>query len=167
MTEFTVLDGPDAKPDEVADFVRLVQQGGAVDENYVRQGIERQGAKIVLAIIDGTVVGVAALKVPLDIYRKGLESEAKSGHLISQNSYPYELGYVAVSQGHEGRGIGKALMDQVLALSEGNGLFATTSDPAMRKSLLPRAGFALVGASWKNKQNEWLQLFTRAASFNA
>lgn len=167
MIEFTVIDGPEATHDDVEDFVRLVQQGGAVDEYYVRQGIRRHGTKAVFARIDGTIVGVAALKIPLKGYRKGIESEAKAGHPIPQDMYPFELGYVAVSHNHGGRGIGKSLVERVLALSNGQGLFATTSHPAMKDKLLPDAGFALVGTSWANEQSERLHLFTFTASPHA
>jgi hypothetical protein len=113
MTEFTVLDGREATLDEIEDFVRLVQQGGAVDGGYVRLGVRRQGAKMVFAKIDGTVVGVAALKVPLKIYRNGLESEAKSGHPLPQGVYPFELGYVTVRNNFGGRGaLGKLWLER-------------------------------------------------------
>lgn len=159
MNQYGVLDGCDATQGELDDFVRLVQQGGAVDEHHVRQGISRKGAKMVLARFEEIVIGVAALKVPLKSYRNGIESEAKSGYPIPQNLYPFELGYVAVSQHHGRQGIGGALVNKVLELSDGSGLFATTSHSAMKDSLLPDAGFKPVGTSWANDQNEKLHLF--------
>ena len=114
---------------------------------------------MVMAITKHAVVGVAALKVPLKSYRDGIESEAKSGYLIPEDKYPFELGYVAVSADHGGKGIGKALVNNVLELADGHGLFATTSHPAMKKSILPTAGLKPVGTSWLNPQNSLLQLF--------
>ena len=163
MIEYAVLDGRDAEQGILDDFVRLVQEGGAINEHYVRDGIRRKGTKMVLARIEEIIVGVAALKVPLKVYRNGIESEAKSGHEISQELYPFELGYVAVSEHHRGDGIGKALVNKVVELSDGHGLFATTSHPAMKESLLPGAGFKPVGTSWANDQNELLQLFIFSA----
>lgn len=163
MIEFAVLDCRDATHGEVYNFVRLVQCGGAVDEHHVRQGVRRKGAKMVFAKIDGIVVGVAALKVPLKSYRDGIESEAKSGHPIPQRLYPFELGYVSVSQRYGGQGIGKALVEKVMEISNGHGLFATTSHPAMKEKILPSAGFSSVGTSWANDQNERLHLFTFTA----
>jgi GNAT superfamily N-acetyltransferase len=160
MIDYAILTSHDATQGEFDDFVRLVRQGGAVDEHYVRQGIQRKGAKIVLARIERIVVGVAALKVPSKRYRNGIESGMKSGHPIPQNEYPYELGYVAVSQLYGGLGIGKVLVAKVLELSDGQGLFATTSHPAMKDNLLPDAGFEPVGTSWANDQNKMLRLFT-------
>jgi GNAT superfamily N-acetyltransferase len=94
-----------------------VQEGSAVDGHFVRQGIRRKGAKMLLARIDGIVVGVAALKVPLKGYRNEIERKAKAGHPIPQALYPFELGYVVVSQHHEGQGIGRELVGKVLELA--------------------------------------------------
>lgn len=159
MIEFAVLGSPDSTQQDIDDFVRLVREGEAVAEHYVRQGIRRKGAKMVLARIEGQVVGVAALKIPLKTYRDGIASAAKSGHPIPEGKYPFELGYVAVRADQQGKGIGNALVASVMDLSGGHGLFATTSHPAMKKSILPRAGFQPVGTPWVNVQNESLQLF--------
>lgn len=159
MIEYAVFDGGDAEQVLVDEFVRLVQEGGAVDENFVRNGIRRQGARMVVASIDDKVVGVAARKVPLERYRSGIESETKAGYAIPQELYPFELGYVVVPKRHRGQGIGEALVNRVLQISDGHGLFATTGHLAMKDHLLPRAGFELVGTSWKNDQNEDLHLF--------
>ena len=159
MTDYTALDGKDAGPHEVCEFVRLVTHGGAVKERYVRQGIARDGAKLVFARIDNTVVGVAALKVPAENYRSGIELSAKSGHPLPADQYPFELGYVAVPEAYSGRGIAGALIEKVIELSAGHSLFATTSSPAMMNALLPRAGFKQVGTSWFNDDEERLHLY--------
>jgi len=159
MIQYAVLDGCDAKQGVLDDFVRLVQEGAAVNEHYVRQGIQRKGTKMILARVEDVVVGVAALKVPLKSYRNGIGSDDKSGYAIPQDLYPFELGYVAVPEHHGGRGIGRTLVNKVLELSDGHGLFATTSHPAMKESLLPGAGFEPVGNSWANDRNELLHLF--------
>lgn len=159
MIEYAVHDGCDADHETVEDFVGLVRDGGAVDEHFVRRGVRRTGTKIILARFEGAAVGAAALKVPLKEYRNGIESEAKSGHPIPEDLYPFELGYVAVSKDHGGRGIGRGLVNKVLELSEGHGIFATTSHPAMKENLLPEAGFEALGAPWANAQNQLLHLF--------
>ena len=91
--------------------------------------------------------------------RNGIEHNAKSGHPLPADQYPYELGYVAVSNAHGGRGIASTLITKVVALADGNGLFATTFNPAMREVLLPRAGFERVGTSWLNDDKERLRLY--------
>lgn len=159
MVEYVFLNSANATKQDLDDFVRVVRAGEAVAEHYVRNGIGRKGVKLVFAKVDDTNIGVAALKVPLKTYREGLESSQKSGHSIPVARYPFELGYVAVNSDHAGKGIGRSLVNSVLTLSSGCGLFATTSNPAMQKSILPNVGFIPVGKSWLNAQNESLRLF--------
>ena len=145
MIEYIILNSHDATQGDKADFIRLVTEGGAVDEFYVRQGIERPGAKMVFAKCEDRVVGVAALKVPLRGYRNGIESETKSGHPIPEENYPFELGYVAVDSKSGTKGVGTSLVKEVVKLSDGLGLFATSSHFAMVKKILPRVGFRPMG----------------------
>lgn len=163
MTEYRVLNSEDATKHDVDIFVELVRSGGAVDEHFVRQGVKRPGAKIVFAWSDGQAIGVAALKIPSDQYRSGLESGVKAGHPLAHEDYPYELGYVSVSPDHGKRGIGRKLVDIVLELAEGKGVFATTSNPAMKDGILRPVGFYQTGNVWKNDANETLQLLVRNA----
>ncbi len=159
MVRYDVVDGPGAQPSEIEMFARVVQTGGAVDERYVRLGLRRDGAKLLMARIANEVVGVSALKIPLQTYRAGIESKEKSGYPLPLAQFPYELGYVAVSPDFGGRGIATTLIEKVIEQSDGSGLFATTSNAAMKDTLLPRAGFKRVGASWLNGENERLHLF--------
>lgn len=163
MTEYRVLNIEDVTKHDEDIFVELVRSGGAVDEYFVRQGVNRPGAKIVFAESDGQAIGVAALKIPSDHYRSGLGSGDKAGHPLSHEVYPYELGYVSVSPDHGKRGIGKKLVDIVLELAEGKGIFATTSHPAMKDGILQKVEFFQVGNVWKNDNNETLHLLVRSA----
>lgn len=162
MIEFEVLDGPEATQNRQDEFLQFVTDGGAVEGYYVRQGIDRAGAKLVFAKSDGVTVGVAALKVPSNEYRRGLEE--KSGYQLDQKLYPFELGYVAVPPEHSGRGIAKGLVEQVLALADGDGIFATTSNSAMKCTILPKFGFSQAGSPWKNNQQEELHLMTTSST---
>ena len=137
----------------------MVRAGGAVDEGYVRQGIQRDGAKLVFARIDNEGIGVAALKIPSANYRNGIQRKFKSGYPLPLAQFPFELGYVAVAEAYSGRGIAGTLIDKVVEQSDCHGLFATTSHAAMKETLLPRAGFERVGTSWLNGENERLHLF--------
>lgn len=161
MTKYRNLSGQDATRDEVVSFVELVQSGGAVDEYYVRQGLKRPGAKIVFAEVGCKVVGVAALKIPSEQYRFGLQGAAKADYPLSQNDYPFELGYVSVSPEHSGQGIARKLIKEVLLIAGGKGIFATTSHPAMKNILLPFFRFAPVGKSWINESGDVLHLLVR------
>lgn len=141
--------------------VPLVSSGGAVDEKYVRLGVVRLGAQIIFAEVAGRTVGVAALKVPSVEYRSGLQSATKADYSLPESEYPYELGYVSVSPEHAGKGIAKALVKEVMSLGEGSGIFATTSNPAMKDGVLPSFEFVPAGKTWKNANGDTLALLVR------
>ena len=156
--EYEVLDRTEKSCSETETFVRLVIEGGAVkEEHYVREGLMREGAKIVFAKIGDSIVGVAARKVPSEGYRSGIEGQSKSGYSLPEDIYPFELGYVTVVREHRGLGIAKGLVEQVLVLAEGKGMFATTSNSAMQE-ILSRSGFFSVGNSWTNDWRQELHL---------
>ena len=141
--------GPqEATPQEKSKFVGLVNSREAVAERFVRAGIERQGAKMVFAFFGEKLVGVSALKMPLNSYRMSIGGAAKSGFRLPLNRFPFELGYVAVAAAYERKGLGRQLVAQAVALSGGSGLFATTSNPAMFEKILPQFGFYAVGKAW-------------------
>jgi len=161
MVQYRTLVGATATKEEVDTFVELVGSGGAVDENHVRRGAVRQGAQIIFAEVDGQTVGVAALKVPLVGYRTGLQGAAKADYSLPESQYPYELGYISVSPKHSGQGIAKALVAEVLRLANGNGVFATTSNPTIKKGVLPSFKFVHIGKTWRNGSGDILSLFVR------
>ncbi|MXO49441.1 GNAT family N-acetyltransferase [Erythrobacter vulgaris] len=163
MIQYKSLAGATATREELDTFAELVGSGGAVDENHVRRGAVRPGAQLVFAEGYGQTVGVAALKVPLVGYRSGLQEAAKAGYSLPESEYPYELGYVSVSPNHSGQGIAKALVAEVLRLAAGNGVFATTSNSAMKKGVLPSFKFVPVGKGWRNGSGDILNLFIRTS----
>lgn len=166
MIEYKTLIGAKAKKEEVDTFVELVTSGGAVDEKYVRLGVVRPGAQIIFAEVAGRTAGVAALKVPSVEYRIGLQSVTKADYSLPESDYPYELGYVSVSPEHAGKGIAKALVAEVMSLADGSGIFATTSNPAMKDGVLPPFKFVPVGQTWKNATGDTLGLLVRVSQNN-
>lgn len=158
MTEYIIAAGPSLTDAQVETAVELVKIGGAVKENNVRTGVKRKNAKIVFAMNEGQIIGVAALKDPEASYRKGLESEEKSNYKLPLESYPFELGYVAVSPDHQKNDIGMKLTQKACSLAEGKGMFATTSSTLMKEKVLDRLGFVSVGKPWKNDEGKELYL---------
>ena len=147
-----------ASADEKESFIELVRSREAVQEEFVRAGIERRGALLIFGFVGESLAGVAALKVPSKSYRSGLSRPQKSGYPLPQQHFPFELGYVAVAQDHEGRGLGTDLVREVVEVSGGKGLFATTSNVGMLEHILPRFGFKRVGQSWAGQQSSEPQI---------
>jgi GNAT superfamily N-acetyltransferase len=163
MIKYRDLRSEDLDDNEVETFVRLVSSGGAVNEYFVRQGVKRPGSRFVFAELDGRTVGVAALKIPSNEYRSGLQGATKANVSIPQKDYPFELGYVSVSSEHSGHGIARTMIERVLSLSDGKGIFATTSHPAMKEGLLPSFDFLLFGDAWVNEAGDSLNLLLRTS----
>lgn len=155
--EFVIKCGPELPPSELNVFLGLVKCGGAVDESYVRRGLKRPGAKAVFAMVSGQTVGVAALKVPKDTYRRNIEVE--SGERIPVKTFEFELGYVSVHQNYRRKGLGKSLTERVVSLSS-FGLFSTTGSCSMMR-ILCDSGFSRIGNPWRNDSGQFLHLFVR------
>jgi predicted GNAT family N-acyltransferase len=109
-------------------------------------------------LIDGHIVGVAALKVPVQSYRDSISR--KSGFSIADWKYPLELGYLVVDKSARGQKLSTRLVDAVLDAAGDSGLFATTSSTAVHK-ILPRVGFVVRGNTYKSNDGDELTLYVR------
>ena len=73
---------------------------------------------------NGQLIGVGALKHPLLSYRTRVF--AKAGATTPPDEYRVELGWVAVAKSHQGRGLSRCIIGQLISLAENENLFATT-----------------------------------------
>lgn len=166
MIEIIERDGSEAIPEEKRACIDLITIGGAVEEGHVEAGINRAGVILFLAKDESKIVGVAALKIPNHSYRTRLESIKGSQYSIPAEQFPFELGYVATAPEYTGQGIAKKLttvaVNRFLQCSN-QGIFATTSDEAMLKTILPDVGFKIRGEPWPNENSDGeLRLMTRS-----
>ena len=148
---------------EIGAFIALVRAGGEVSIQGLTERI-RGAAALVFARVDGSVVGVAALKQPQASYRRRISSEC--GAPISATEFPYELGWVYVLPEARGKSYSHLLSHAALAESKGSGVFATsrTDNIAMHRSLA-KVGFVSIGnpfVSGRGKHS--LQVFVRHAA---
>ena len=160
LDEPIVVCPPDKCSDEtIQRILDLICDGGAIPAS--RDTIEKRvlGAKSVVYLKrDGEIVGIAALKVPVQSYRDRIGEE--TGFPIPEQRFPYELGYVVVDASAQGQNLSPKLVDAVLDVAGGKGLFATTSSAAMHK-ILPRAGFVKGGEDYEKDDAEKLTLYVR------
>jgi GNAT superfamily N-acetyltransferase len=151
---------PDELPkDSLTRFVELIRWGGAIpaDPAKVEKRLLKAKALVYLER-GGTIVGIAALKIPIESYRARIGKSA--GFPIPEKDYPYELGYVVVDPSMQGQNLSPRLVNAIVALAAGERLLATTSSAAMHK-VLPRAGFVKSGQGYKNDNGETLTLYVR------
>jgi hypothetical protein len=133
--------------------IELLEKGDAVDPESAR--VELPQASLVAILRDGSaIVGVGAIKRKRPGYATDIS--AKSGFALE--AHWHELGYVVTAPTHGKRGISKAITAKLLAGFSLRPLFATTSSPYMKRTLV-EAGFQQKGADWKGKKGQlslWL-----------
>lgn len=146
--------------DSLARFVELIRGGGAIPGNPSKVEKRLLSAKALVYLQrGGTIVAIAALKIPVESYRVRIGKGA--GFPIPEKEYPYELGYVVVDGSMQGQSLSPKLVNAIVGgLAAGERLFATSSSPAMHK-VLPRAGFVKSGQEYKNGNGEMLTLYVR------
>ena len=141
-------------------MARLVKEGGAV-KGAIGQ-IEGRIANAYLWIIarqGKDIVGVAALKAPQQSYRDKLQRE--TGIELSEEKYPAELGYVAVSEACRGARLSSILMAELMSQPIGrDGVFVTTKRNGFCENALPYLGF-IYRASYQNDDRETVHLLTK------
>lgn len=151
---------PDEMPNDcLTRFVELIRGGGAIpaDQAIVEKRLLK--AKTLVYLKRGaTIVGIAALKVPVESYRARIAES--TGFPVPKEDYPYELGYVVVDPSIQGQNLSSKLVSATVAIAAGERLFATTSSAAMHK-VLPRVGFVKSGQEYVNDKGETLTLYVR------
>lgn len=160
MPELLIKSPADCSNTEIGMFIELVRSGGEVSDQGLAERILR-ATTIVFIRADGEVKGVAALKQPQSSYRRRVSSE--SGAMLSETEFPYELGWVFVSQGARGQGLSLLLSQASIAASKGAGIFATsrTDNIAMHRSL-EKVGFMSVGKPYvSGRRKHSLLVFVR------
>ncbi len=148
---------------EVGALIAFIRAGGEVANHGLTDRIS--GARsLVFAHLDGRLVGVSALKLPVPSYRRRVSSS--SGVALSPGNFPYELGWVYVQPMARGKGLALALSRAALNAAQDHGVFATsrTDNEAMHRTLA-RLGFALAGSSFPSgRKAHEIQVFVRHAA---
>jgi predicted GNAT family N-acyltransferase len=144
------------KPGELSDeelkaCVSIIKDAGAVDVNLEKL---RRAQLLAVARKSNEIVGVGSIKrVRVDY----------ASRIATRSGFPFpvetpELGYVAVSEQHRGQGLSHRLVGVLLAGLQ-SGLFATTYDERMKKTLAG-AGFVQKGGEWSGREHQlslWLK----------
>src|SRR5467141_2979867 len=99
MEEITAKEAGAFSEAEHQDFLRLVREGGEVGDAVLESNV-RNAKCLVFLRSASALSGIAALKKPRQSYRQRIGTE--TGVEISAASYPYELGYVFITEGQRG-----------------------------------------------------------------
>jgi GNAT superfamily N-acetyltransferase len=159
MITSSILSPADCTPKALADFEKLVIEAGTVDPQGLTQRIRGASRLLFLRESNGQLVGVGALKHPLSSYRSKVFAKARA--TAPSDEYPIELGWVAVAKSHQGRGLSRRVISQLISLAENENLFATTRGDARAMRFAADHGFKPAGKPYPSGRGYDLVLYLR------
>ena len=159
MVTSSILSPADCSQQALADFENLVIEGGTVDPQGLTQRIRAASRLLFLRESNGQLVGVGALKRPLLSYRRRVFTQARAA--VPADEYRIELGWIALAKSHQGRGLWRRIIGQLISLAENENLFATTRANARAMRFAPDYGFKPAGKPWPSGCGYDLVLYLR------
>jgi predicted GNAT family N-acyltransferase len=161
MITLSILSPSDCAPQALADFENLVTKYGTVDPEGLMQRIREASRLLFLRELNGHLIGVGALKRPQLSYRSKVFAKART--TTAPDEYRVELGWVAVAKSHQGRGLSRRIIGQLISLAENENLFATTRADAQARRFAADHGFKRAGKPYPSGRGYDLVLYLRNA----
>jgi len=159
MISSSVLSPSECTPETLVDFERLVVEAGTVDPEGLTERIRGAYRLLFLRESSGQLVGVGALKQPLLSYRNKVFAKAQA--TIPSEEYRVELGWVAVAKSHQGRGLSRRIIVELIGLAENENLFATTRAEARTMRFAADYGFKAAGKPYPSGRGYDFVLYVR------
>jgi GNAT superfamily N-acetyltransferase len=135
-----------------------------VDSEGLRQRIRDAFRLLFLRESNEQLVGVGALKHPLLSYRSKVF--VKAGTATPPDDYRVELGWIAVAKSHQGRGLSRRIIGELITLAESENLFATTRADTRAMRFAGDYGFQPAGKPYPSGRGYDLVLYLRNAGEN-
>jgi predicted GNAT family N-acyltransferase len=161
MLSSSILSPTDCTPQALADFEKLVIKAGTVDPQGLAQRIRDASRLLFLRESNGQLIGVGGLKHPLFSYRSKVFAKARA--TASSDEYRIELGWVAVAKSHQGRGLSRRIIGQLIRLVESDNVYATTRADARAMHFATDYGFKPAGKPYPSGRGYDLVLYLRTA----
>jgi predicted GNAT family N-acyltransferase len=157
-----MLSPADCTPQALADFEKLVIEGATVDPQGLAQRIRNASRLLFLRESNGQLIGVGALKHPLLSYRAKVFAKARA--MTPPDEYRVELGWVALAKSHQGRGLSRRIIGQLISLAENENVFATTRADGRTMRFAVEYGFKPAGKPYPSGRGYDLVLYLRNAA---
>ena len=145
----------------LADFEKLVVEGGAVSPEGLAQRIRNASRLLFLRAPDDQLIGVGALKHPRPEYRNKVFTDARA--TVPADEYPVELGWVVVAKSYQGRRLSTRIVGELLAFAKNENIFATTRTDERVLSFAFDCGFKINGKPFPSGNGYDLVLYLRKA----
>jgi predicted GNAT family N-acyltransferase len=159
MLTSSIFSPSDCAPQALAEFEKLVIEGGAVDPQGLAQRIREASRLLFLRTSCGRLVGVAALKQPRPGYRHKVFTAAQA--TVSPDRYPVELGWVVVTNSHHGRRLSIRIVGELLTFAKNENIFATTRADERVITFASEYGFKMNGKPYRSRHGYDLALYLR------
>jgi GNAT superfamily N-acetyltransferase len=151
----------DCTAQALADFEKLVVEGGAVNSEGLGQRIRNASRLLFLCASDDQLIGAGALKHPRPEYRNKVFADARA--TVSADEYPVELGWVVVAKSYQGRRLSTRIVSELLAFAKDENIFATTRTEERVLSFAFDCGFKINGKPFSSGNGYDLVLYLRNA----
>ena len=162
MLTSSIFSPSDCTAQALADFEKLVIEGGAVDPQGLTQRIRNAFRLLFLRTSDGRLVGVGALKHPGPSYRKRVFADARA--TTPSDGYRVELGWVVVAKSHQGQRLSTRIVGELLTFAKNENVFATTRADQRVIRFASDHGFKLNGKPYPSGRGYDLVLYLRNAA---
>jgi GNAT superfamily N-acetyltransferase len=151
----------DCTEQALADFEKLVIEGGAVNPQGLAQRIRNASRLLFLRASNGELVGAGALKHPRLNYRNKVFADAQA--TVPANEYPVELGWIVVAKSYQGRRLSTRMVGELLTFAKYENIFATTRADERVLSFAFDYGFKVNGKPFPSGGGYDLVLYLRNA----
>jgi GNAT superfamily N-acetyltransferase len=162
MLTSSILVPLDCTAQALAEFEKLVVEGGAVNPQGLEQRIRNASRLLFLRASDGQLLGVGALKHPRPTYRNRVFADARA--TVPADGYPVELGWVVVAKSHQGLRLSTRIVGELLPFAKKENVFATTRADQRVMSFASDYGFEINGKPYPSGHGYDLALYLRNAT---
>jgi predicted GNAT family N-acyltransferase len=162
MLTSSIFSPSDCTAQALADFEKLVIEGGAVDPQGLTQRIRNAFRLLFLRTSDGQLVGIGALKHPRPGYRDRVFANAQA--TTASNQYRVELGWVVVAKTDQGRGLSTRIVGELLTFAKNENVYATTRADERVMRYASDHGFEINGKPYPSGRGYDLVLYLRNAA---
>ena len=162
MLTSSIFSPSDCTAEALADFEKLVVEGGAVDPQGLTQRIRNASRLLFLRASDGQLVGVGALKHPGPGYRNRVFADARA--VTPSDGYRVELGWVVVAESHQGQRLSTRIVGELLTFAKNENVFATTRADQRVMRFASDHGFKINGKPYPSGRDYDLVLYLRNAA---
>ena len=162
MLTSSIFSPSDCTAQALADFEKLVIEGGAVDPQGLTQRIRDASRLLFLRASDGQLVGVGALKHPGPGYRNRVFANAQA--TTASDEYRVELGWVVVAKTRQGQRLSTRIVGELLTFAKNENVFATTRADERVMRYASDLGFEINGKPYPSGRGYDLVLYLRNAA---